>query len=192
MKVTERHLINQAIDQEPTKRLRCMLVHSQIFIEMKSRHARPIDLGCGGEIREKLVLRRRRGEYHNGFAVVLNRTPDLRCDYGRGGLAHLRSRLVDVDVELARAKVSLQSILHCRRCLHVFRNLVGILFRRPSKLDLQFGRRSFMRSVPLRGSGWVRSRAITCSTICPPLTHPLPRGGTDLMTRRRPGGSALL
>ena len=59
-----------------------------------------------------------------------------------------------------------------------------------------------MRSVPPRGSGWVSSRgrdaerltSTPLKTHAPAefrrgvllsLTHPLPRGGTDLMTRER-------
>jgi hypothetical protein len=37
-----------------------------------------------------------------------------------------------------------------------------------------------MRSVPPRGSGWVR-RIYSISLGSFPRTHPLPRGGTDLM-----------
>src|ERR1051325_3371758 len=39
-----------------------------------------------------------------------------------------------------------------------------------------------MRSVPPRGSGWVMIVTRACHQR---LTHPLPRGGTDLMTRER-------
>src|ERR1043165_5829513 len=39
-----------------------------------------------------------------------------------------------------------------------------------------------MRSVPPRGSGWVMIVTRACRQR---LTHPLPRGGTDLMTRAR-------
>ena len=38
-----------------------------------------------------------------------------------------------------------------------------------------------MRSVPPRGSGWVSDQHGTRRSLDANITHPLPRGGTDLM-----------
>jgi hypothetical protein len=43
---------------------------------------------------------------------------------------------------------------------------------------------ALMRSVPRRGSGWVCRLAMS---IANQETHPLPRGGTDLISRSVPG-----
>ena len=40
-----------------------------------------------------------------------------------------------------------------------------------------------MRSVPPRGSGWVMGTHHSIRMKVAARTHPLPRGGTDLMTR---------
>ena len=59
MKLTERDFIHESIDQEFPERLGRVVVHAEIFIEMKSSHARPVDVGRLRETREKLILRRR-------------------------------------------------------------------------------------------------------------------------------------
>ena len=42
-------------------------------------------------------------------------------------------------------------------------------------------RQRVMRSVPPRGSGWVSDQHGTRRSLDANITHPLPRGGTDLM-----------
>src|SRR6266480_7316131 len=44
---------------------------------------------------------------------------------------------------------------------------------------------SVMKSVPPRGSGWVEVSLHNHRLSIVRYTHPLPRGGTDLMTPRR-------
>src|ERR1041385_5803301 len=93
---------------------------------MESYDTGPIDVRRLRQIREKLVLRWRGREYHHGFATIQNRTSDLRRYHGRRGLAHLRSRLIDVNIELAGAKVSLQAVVHWSSCFHIRTSLINL------------------------------------------------------------------
>src|SRR4051812_26596879 len=56
IKLPEWNFAHQAVNEEAAKRLRRMLIHAQVFVQMVSDYPRPIDTGRCRERSQKLVL----------------------------------------------------------------------------------------------------------------------------------------
>src|ERR1043166_7433208 len=93
MKLSKRDFVHQAIDQKPAERLRRSLIHSQVFVQVESCHTRPVDVRSFSQVSQKLILRRRRGEYDNCATALLNRMSNLRRDDRSGCLDRKSTRL---------------------------------------------------------------------------------------------------
>ena len=70
---------------------------ADVLVEVEGRELRPVDPGRLPELREELVLRRRRGEDHGGLAVALHERADLVGDGGRRRSADRGTILVHLD-----------------------------------------------------------------------------------------------
>src|ERR1051325_10511407 len=107
MKLLKRNFVHQAIHQKPAKTLRRSIINAQLFIQVERCYTRPVDVWRISQVSEKLILRWRRGEYGNCAAALLNGMSNLRRNDRGGFLAHRFSILVDIDIQIVRAKTPL-------------------------------------------------------------------------------------
>jgi hypothetical protein len=59
MELANGDLINKTINQKTSERLRCAIVHSEIFVQMEGNNFGPVKVRSFCECRQKFILRRR-------------------------------------------------------------------------------------------------------------------------------------